>query len=179
MPGVREELSSALVAGDETVKAAGANAGSPRMGTTLTMALVLWPLLYVAHVGDTRCYLLHGHKLQRLTTDHNLAEKLAGADGQLETAEHLQNILWNSLGGSNEIPQPELAKVELEAGDTLLLCSDGLNKHLTDERIQSVLEEPESSAVRAAKLVQMANAEGGTDNVTAIVAQVHQLTRGS
>jgi protein phosphatase len=175
LPGVGEELSSALVASDETVKVAGVQAGTPRMGTTLTMALVLWPMLYVAHVGDTRCYLLHGGALRRLTTDHNLAQQLADSAGpNVEAAEYLQNVLWNSLGGTDELPQPELAKAQLEPGDTLLLCSDGLNKHVSDEQIQRVLEGAEPSAKRAAKLVELANAGGGTDNITAVIAQMHR-----
>jgi PPM family protein phosphatase len=77
LPGVREQLSSALLIGDSTVKDAAAGTATPAMGTTLTMALVLWPMLYVAHVGDTRCYLLRSGTLRRLTTDHTLAQKMA------------------------------------------------------------------------------------------------------
>jgi protein phosphatase len=75
--GVRAQLSSALVAGDAQVKTTGAQTNTPHLGTTLTIALVLWPALYVAHVGDTRCYLLQSGTLWRLTTDHNLAQRLA------------------------------------------------------------------------------------------------------
>ena len=81
--GVRAQLSSALVAGDAQVKTTGAQTNTPQMGTTLTVALVLWPALYVAHVGDTRCYLLQSGTLWRLTTDHNLAQRLADESAAL------------------------------------------------------------------------------------------------
>jgi len=171
--GVRAQLSSALVAGDAQVKTTGAQTNTPHMGTTLTIALVLWPALYVAHVGDTRCYLLQSGTLWRLTTDHNLAQRLADeSPHSVDPPEYLQSILWNSLGATSELPVPEVAKKQLEPGATLLLCSDGLNKHVSDEQIKSVLERPESCAARAARLVELANAGGGSDNVTVVVAQL-------
>ncbi len=171
--GLRAQLSSALVAGDAQVKTTGAQTDTPHMGTTLTVALVLWPALYVAHVGDTRCYLLQSGKLWRLTTDHNLAQRLADeSPHSVDPPEYLQSILWNSLGATNELPVPEVAKKQLEPGATLLLCSDGLNKHVTDAQITAVLERRESCAARCARLVELANAGGGTDNVTVVVAQL-------
>jgi protein phosphatase len=68
---------------------------------------------------------------------------------------------------------PEVHKMRLEPGATLLLCSDGLNKHVTDERIEQVLKRRESCAARCAMLVDLANVGGGTDNVTVAVAQLH------
>jgi protein phosphatase len=139
----------------------------------LTIALLLGSALYVAHVGDTRCYLLQAGVLSRLTTDHNLAQKFAEmSPAGSDPPAHLQNILWNALGGSSDVPRPELAKVSLTPGATLLLCSDGLNKHVTDEQIQSVLESPTSCAARCARLVELANAGGGSDNITAVIATV-------
>jgi protein phosphatase len=173
--GVRQGLFSALVASDQVVRTTGVKSGSPHMGTTLTAALVLWPVMYVAHVGDTRCYLLRAGKLHRLTTDHNLAEKL-GPQESRRHAEDLQNILWNTLGASDELPRPELSKLDLLPGDTLLLCSDGLNKHVTDEQIQTVLESGSTSRASCARLVELALEGGGTDNVTAVVAQLKQGT---
>lgn len=176
LPDVREQLSVALVAGDQTVKSTGARTGTPHMGTTLTMALVLWPVLYVAHVGDTRCYLFRAGKLKRLTTDHTMAQQLSEISAEaIDPASHLHHILWNALGASEDLPKPEITKLELELGDVLLLCSDGLNKHVTDTQIVTVLTEGLSSAARSAKLVELANAAGGSDNVTAIVAEAVHL----
>lgn len=168
--GVRDGLSSAVLTGDASVKTAGAKTGTPRMGTTLTAVLVQWPLAYVAHVGDTRCYLLRGGKLLRLTNDHNMAARL-GPDDDRRNDEELQSILWNTLGASDELPRPDLNKLELALGDTLLLCSDGLNKHVSDEQLAAVLSSGDNSRVCCAKLVQMALDGGGTDNVTALVAR--------
>lgn len=170
---LRGELSTAVMAGDETVRAEGAQGGTPRMGTTLTMAFVLWPFVYIAHVGDTRCYLLASGQLRCLTTDHNLAQKFVEESPRpIEPPQQLQHILWNALGAGVDRPVPDVSKVELGSGGILLVCSDGLNKHVSDEIIQSVLESRESCAARAVKLVELANAGGGTDNITAIVAEV-------
>lgn len=172
MPGVRDALSSALVAGDETVRTAGAQSGAPHMGTTLTMAFVLWPNLYIAHVGDTRCYLLRSGQLQRLTTDHTVAQQIAEISSQpVEANSHLHHVLWNCLGGSDDQPRPEVARRELKLGDVLLLCSDGLTKHVDDQRISEVLGAGGPCSARAAKLVELANQAGGSDNITALVAQ--------
>jgi protein phosphatase len=169
--GVREQLSTALVTGDSTVKAVGAQAGSPRMGTTLTMALVQWPTLYVAHVGDSRAYVARGRHLRRLTTDHTVAQQLAERDPTLiNEGSALHNMLWNSLGGSEEVARPQLKKVALEVGDVLLLCSDGLTKYLGDPEISEMLASRESLAARCAQLVARANAAGGGDNVTVVIA---------
>jgi PPM family protein phosphatase len=176
--GVRAQLSSALVAGDAQVKTTGAQTSTPHMGTTLTIALVLWPALYVAHVGDTRCYLLQQGTLWRLTTDHNMAQRLADeSPHSIEPPEYLQSVLWNSLGATNELPVPEVAKKQLEPGATLLLCSDGLNKHVTDDQIKEVLLRRESCKARAARLVELANAGGGSDNTTVVVAQLSPVAK--
>ncbi|HYP89595.1 MAG TPA: protein phosphatase 2C domain-containing protein [Polyangiaceae bacterium] len=172
--GLRAQLSSALVMTDKTVKTTAAQSSTPQMGTTLTMALVLWPALYVAHVGDTRCYLLQSGLLRRLTTDHNLAQRFVDESPEsVEPPAHFQNILWNALGGTSGLPKPEVHKMRLEPGATLLLCSDGLNKHVSDQRIEQVLKRQDSCAARCAMLVELANEGGGTDNVTAVVAQLH------
>jgi protein phosphatase len=145
------------------------------MGTTLTTALVLWPFVYIAHVGDTRCYLFEAGQLRCLTTDHNLAQKFVEASAQpVDPPERLKHVLWNALGGGTERAVPDVSKVEVGPDAVLLLCSDGLNKHVSDPTIASVLASNTPCAERAAKLVELANAGGGTDNITAIVAHVRE-----
>jgi protein phosphatase len=179
-PGVRDQLSSALVVGDSTVKSTAAGTATPRMGTTLTMALVLWPVLYVAHVGDTRCYVLRSGQLKRLTTDHTVAQMvLANAVEPVHVDSRLHHTLWNSLGGSSELAKPEISTLELELGDVLLLCSDGLTKHVTDEEITALLSTGGPNAARCAKLVERANTGGGSDNVTVVVATAQPISTGS
>jgi protein phosphatase len=171
LPDVREQLSSALMVGDATVKRTGAYSGTPRMGTTLTAALVVWPLLYVAHVGDTRCYLLRGGRLSALTTDHTLAQKFAeegSPEAQVPDAWH--NVLWNSLGGSDDVPRPQISKHQLEPNDVLLLCSDGLTKHVSDEEIAALLAREPVNARRCEQLIARALETGGSDNITVVIA---------
>jgi protein phosphatase len=169
--GVGEQLASALVAGDSSVKVAATHSTTPRMGTTLTMALVFWPSLYVAHVGDTRLYLLRGGQLSRLTVDHTMAQKVLDETVEpIEPGSELHHVLWNSLGGSSALPEPQILKLDLKLGDRLLLCSDGLTKHLPDTEILAELSLGESSPACCAKLVDRANAAGGSDNVTVLVA---------
>lgn len=171
LPGVRDQLASALVEGDSTVKLTGARSGTPHMGTTLTIALVLWPIAYVAHVGDTRCYLYRSGQLCRLTTDHTLAQRLQEISPEtIEDTSRLHHVLWNSLGASEELPQPEIQKLTLQSGDTLLLCSDGVTKHLNDAELTRLLAGAVGAEQRCAMLVELANGEGGTDNMTAVVA---------
>ncbi len=173
LTGVRGELSTALVTGDSTVKAVGAQAGTPRMGTTLTMALVQWPILYVAHVGDSRGYVARGGQMHRLTTDHTVAEQIAERDPTLiDEGSAFHHMLWNSLGGGEEVARPELTKFLLEVGDVLLLCSDGLSKYVSEAAISEVLASGEPLAARSAKLVASANAAGGPDNVTVVIASI-------
>ena len=172
--GVRDQLSTAVVNTDQSVKATGVQAGNPRMGTTLTLALVVWPVLYVAHVGDTRCYLWRDNQLTRLTTDHTVAQQLAEHSPQpLDPRSPLHSMLWNSLGGSEHVPVPQISKLPLRLGDQLLLCSDGLDKHVSDAELAQVLALPETPAARCQRLIDRANAEGGTDNVSVVIAMTH------
>jgi serine/threonine protein phosphatase PrpC len=171
LPGVREELATALQEGDSTVKLTGERAGTPHMGTTLTMAFVTWPVAYIAHVGDTRCYLYRAGELRRLTTDHTLAQRLAElSPGAVDASSRLHHVLWNSLGASPELPQPEIRKLTLVSGDLLLLCSDGITKHLTDAELSRLLSGSASAEQRCAMLIERGTTAGGTDNLTAVVA---------
>lgn len=147
------------------------------MGTTLTMALIMWPALYVAHVGDTRCYLYRGGKLARLTTDHTVAEQMARASAMpVDPRSHLNHVLWNALGASADAPQPEIRRHGLAPSDLILLCSDGLTKHVGDEQIAQCLSTPASAQERCAMLVARANAQGGTDNITVLLAELDAAT---
>lgn len=173
LPEVREQLSSALIVGDSTVKSTGVRAGTPQMGTTLTAAFLLWPILYVAHVGDSRCYLLRAGTLNRLTTDHTLAQQFADQSQEpTEVPFSWHNMLWNSLGGSEEVPKPQITKTSLAVGDLLLLCSDGLTTHVSDQEIAALLASNRPNAERCNELIQRANDNGGSDNITVVIASV-------
>lgn len=171
LPDVREQLSSAIAIGDETVKNVGAKIGTPRMGTTLSVAFIVWPLLYVAHVGDSRCYLLRDAKLSRLTTDHTVAQQFAEQSKRPEEVpDSWHHMLWNSLGGSEELPKPQIRKHHLRAEDILMLCSDGLTNHVSDEEIAAILQAERDNPRRCARLIDLANERGGSDNITVVAA---------
>ena len=171
--GVRAKLASALLAGDEAIRTeASAGAGEARMGTTLTLAVVTGLVLYVAHVGDSRCYLFRNGALQQLTSDHTVANQIAQMGGNVSEAAQLNNILWNCLGGGDgTFPQPEVLRHALEPGDSVLLCSDGLTNELDEAAIVGQLTSPGSSHEVSAALVDLANRHGGQDNITAVVAR--------
>jgi serine/threonine protein phosphatase PrpC len=171
-------LTSALVVGDAHVRLAAAHSATPRMGTTLTMALVFWPTLYLAHVGDTRCYLLRAGQFSRLTTDHTMAQKVTEATAEpIDPASELHHVLWNSLGGNESLPEPQIVKLKLEVNDRLLFCSDGLTKHVSDQQILATLAVGPNMVV-CERLIALANDAGGSDNVTVLVADARafQLT---
>ncbi|HVS01759.1 MAG TPA: protein phosphatase 2C domain-containing protein [Thermoanaerobaculia bacterium] len=143
------------------------------MGTTLTVAAIHDGWLRAAHVGDTRLYLWRGGRLHRLTTDHTMAEKMA-AEGWLppgSDSSRWSSVLWNSLGAGQR-PEIEETAVEVEPGDVVLLCSDGLSDMLDDRRIGELMAGAESAHRACDALLSAALEAGGRDNVTAVVARV-------
>jgi serine/threonine protein phosphatase PrpC len=170
-----EELRTALEACQRSIKdAQTADPGHGRMGTTLTMAYVLWPRLYVVHAGDSRAYLIRDETMHQLTRDHTLAQKLVDS-GRLEPAEaegsRWSNVLYNCIGGGRDDLNPDVYKVMLRVGDTLFLCSDGMTKVLSDERVAAVLRTAGAAKAAVTQLVAAANSGGGPDNITAIVVR--------
>ena len=146
------------------------------MGTTLTLAYVIWPKMYVVHAGDSRCYLIRDRICEQITTDHTLARQLVEAGGlkpEEEAESRWGNVLWNVLGGhgKNELTA-EVRLVELKPGDTVLLCSDGLSRYLSAEAIAEVFTETTQDLHAVCHhLVGLANGAGGEDNVTVVVAK--------
>ena len=144
------------------------------LGTTLTAAVVSWPHLWLAHAGDSRAYLSRGGRLHRLTRDHTMAERMR-EEGLLSPGEpvaRLESMLWNAVGGGTEGLEIEQARERLEPGDGLLLCSDGLTRHLSDEELARRLARDLPAAELCDRLVRAANAAGGEDNVTVVLARV-------
>lgn len=171
---LHDELKATLEACQRSVAAAANAPGRGRMGTTLTMAYLLWPRLYVVHAGDSRCYLLRGRRLEQVTKDHTVAQKLVD-EGALSPSEaensRWSHVLYNCIGGGTDDVSPEVYHATLEPGDVLMLCSDGLTKVLSDEKLQEELAGPQTAEQTCRRLVDMANAAGGPDNVTVVVAR--------
>ncbi len=142
-------------------------------GTTLTVALVSWPEAWIAHVGDSRAYLWRSGRLERLTRDHTMAERLReeGIVGRRQKVPNWESVLWNALGPSGEEAQVEERHERLEPGDRLLLCSDGLTRHLRDGELEKRLAQRMPSRELCDELVAATNDAGGEDNVTVVVAR--------
>lgn len=144
------------------------------MGTTLTIAYSVGSRLFVIHVGDSRCYLLHGSELQRLTHDHTLVAEMIsrGALQPEEAARHrLRHVITNVVGGHDVGVKVECHRLELEADDMLLLCSDGLTEMVADDRIAAVLQAQRDPREACERLVAEANEQGGKDNITVVAAR--------
>ncbi len=143
------------------------------MGTTLTAVRSLGRDLLITHVGDSRAYLLRAGGLHRLTRDHTYAQLLVDT-GQLAPGDvsnsRYRHVLMNALGGSSQEVQVDADRLQLEDGDRLLLCSDGLTDLVDDGTIAEILRDATRSSDACERLVQRALDNGGQDNVTVIVA---------
>ena len=172
---VLRDFKAALRNADACVyEAAGSNPGLRGMGTTLTMAYVLDTDLFVAHVGDSRCYLLRGGALHQLTHDDTLVQQMieTGLLSPDKAAEHsFRHVITNVVGGPTPGIHTEVHRIHLESGDAVLLCTDGLTCMLPDDRIATVLQACSSPEDACQQLIRLANEQGGHDNITAIVAR--------
>jgi len=144
------------------------------MGTTVTMAFHVGAQLCVVHVGDSRAYVYRDRELHQLTQDHTLIADMvrSGALRPDQVAGHgLRHVITNVVGGQELGVQVEARAFEVQAGDRLLLCSDGLTEMVTNEAIAATLEaEPEPEAA-AKKLLTQANEGGARDNITLVIVQ--------
>lgn len=162
------------------------NAG---MGTTLILALVTGNSLYVAWCGDSRAYKYSPSLMERrnkydlphlkiLTHDHSVVWDMVRKgklDPNAARAHELSNVITQSLGDPSNDPKAESAMYNIAAGDKILVCSDGLNSMLPDEFIQELLAHEESVDQIGISLIEAANAEGGYDNVSVILAQIDSV----
>jgi protein phosphatase len=159
---------------DALMKAAKHDPDLSGMGTTLTLSVSHGSDLLIAHVGDSRCYLLTAGKLVRLTKDQTMAQLLAdlGVIREAEVATHRQrNVLLDAISttAGSKIAV-ELRHVHLTDGDKLLLSSDGLTDMVTDDDIRAILQADKPAAESCEALVEAALAAGGKDNITVILA---------
>jgi len=144
------------------------------MGTTLTVAYSFCSDLFVAHAGDSRAYLFREGRLQKLTRDHTLAQRLVdrGALPAEALATHrFRHVLTNALGGRSSHIETEIEHFHLADCDRLLLCTDGLSDMLDDDSIMEVLRQVDAPGDACRELVDRALAAGGKDNVTVIAAK--------
>ena len=172
--------SAAHLANKKIFESAHENPEQEGMGATLTAAWIDGSRLSIAHVGDSRAYLLRSGSLQQLTSDHSLvAEQVR--QGILTPAEAeesaMQSVLLRALGSQPDIPI-DAEEHLLIARDILLLCSDGLTRMVIEAEIAGTLQSEPDAKRAAEKLVELANERGGADNVTVVVVRVGAESRG-
>ncbi|MEJ2012543.1 MAG: protein phosphatase 2C domain-containing protein [Anaerolineales bacterium] len=141
--------------------------------TTLTCALVIGEKCTLAHVGDSRAYMITGSDIQQLTRDHSLVQELidTGTITEEQAADHPQrNVLWNAMGKALDV-KVDSATHPFPAGASLLICSDGLWGVVSDEDMRRVVTDSLSPQLACEALVKAANEAGGPDNVTVILVQ--------
>ncbi len=166
-----ERLEGSVRIAHDRITAAAAGHHPP--ATTLTMVLLVAPRAYVVHVGDSRAMFVRKGRLRVLTRDQTMGEELldVGAITQEQAQRsRFRDQLTSALGSS--AMTPTLGLVDLRAGDVLLLCTDGLTKHVTDERITEVLSDPGTVEQVTARLMEDALVGGGTDNISIVVARL-------
>lgn len=169
---IGDRLQRAFAHAHEGIRAAGREDSSLRgMGTTLVVAVIEDGAATIGHVGDSRAYALRDGTLIQLTEDHSWVREQVAA-GHLSPAqarEHpFKSVVTRALGGEQPV-EAELTRVQLETGDLLILCSDGLTTMLTDEEIAALLVEGGSMSEMTQRLVNAANELGGADNITVVL----------
>lgn len=176
----RRIVSAVHLANKKVFESGEGNPEQQGMGATMTAAWINWPQLSIAHVGDSRVYLLRNGSLQQLTSDHSLvAEQVRRGIISAAEAEqsNLQSVLLRALGTQPEV-EVDSEQVELFPRDILLLCSDGLTRMVIETEIAAtLLAEPDPQRA-ADKLVALANENGGIDNVTVIVVSIVPEPKG-
>jgi len=147
--------------------------GSSGPATTLTMAMLIWPRAYIVQVGDSRAFYLRKGRLRQLTRDQTAGEFMVNSGAWTEEQAKkapFSGTLASALGGTEMTPAVGL--VDLEPGDTLLLCSDGLTRHVSNDQIAEVLGRAGDAESACRALVDAALAGGGHDNVTVVTARM-------
>lgn len=138
--------------------------------TTLTMVLLIWPRAYLIHVGDSRAYVRRRGKVQQLTRDQTIGEYMIniGAWTEEQAARAKPAATLSSAIGGSELT-PVVGLIDLEPGDGLMLCTDGLTKHVSDDRIANIFGSPGDAETVGRQLLSDALTGGGTDNIAVIV----------
>ncbi|WP_442509371.1 PP2C family protein-serine/threonine phosphatase [Novipirellula sp. SH528] len=147
------------------------------MGSTLTMAYIAWPRMFLVHVGDSRCYLLRGGGIKQLTRDHTRSSSILGHRNSDElhsdSEQPMTHLLWNMLGGKDE-PHPDAASHQLQIGDAIVLCTDGLTQYVNRKRIAELIASDRPLENACNQAIQEANDAGGSDNATIVACRFRE-----
>jgi protein phosphatase len=181
-PEATQRLLSAIALLSEQVRCGSqGQPGLDGMGATVVLALLRGTQVLIAHMGDSRAYLVCHGCLEQLTTDHSLVQLLldCGEITSNDAASHpAQGQLTRYIGMPGE-PLPEARLLALCPGDRLLLCSDGLTGMVRDAELLALLQKRLAPRIVCQRLIAAANAAGGTDNITALVVSVsRRVVRG-
>ncbi len=173
-PPARRVLTAIRLANQEIVRSVRRDRTKRGMGTTVVIALIRGRRAYIGSVGDSRVYLVRGRAMRQLTSDHTFVNEQvrAGAISEEEARRHpARNILTRAVGSQEDV-EADLLEQDLEAGDLLLLCSDGLTSMANDDEILRVAGGSANDLQTICrKLVELANSRGGDDNVTVVVVR--------
>jgi protein phosphatase len=174
-----DKLREAIQAANTSIMQKAATTPEMRgMGTTVTLAFVRGTYAIVAHVGDSRAYLVDSddRTITQITSDHSFVEALlaAGHITKEQADEHpMKNVLYRALGQAEDV-EIDMYYKRLHIGDRLVLCSDGLTRHVKPDEIAQLALSDENPDVASQKLIDLANERGGEDNVSVIVVSVEQ-----
>ncbi len=148
-------------------------------GATVVACLIKGGKAFIGHMGDSRAYLIRGNKFERLTVDHTIVNYLisSGVITEEEGKNHPYRHTITRCAGMKDEPQAEINAIDLENGDRLLLCTDGLTGMLTDKEIEKILLEEGDLNRACRKLIDSANTAGGKDNITAVIIQYGEKKR--
>ncbi len=170
----KRALEEAFRSANEETRRQARSADRRGMGSTLVALYAPSSSAWTAHVGDSRVYLWRNKELKRLTQDHSavteLARRTPGLESELRRSA-LAHVLTRCLGMEGEAV-PEIRPVQIEPGDRLLLCCDGLTDMVSDEELGRILSSGLSADALCRSLVEMANEAGGQDNITVVVVDV-------
>jgi protein phosphatase len=172
-----DALREAAIKAHDVVRAeAVAELGGRQMATTLSLGIVVWPWMYVLQVGDSRCYFYENGELRQITRDQTIAQNLVDQGvlkkEQLKSSP-LNHVLASAIGASEAMP--EVTRVDVrQRGCVILVCTDGLTKHVTDAEIAAHVAKMESSEQVCHDLLQLALDRGGTDNITLVAGRARK-----
>ena len=174
-----DALRAAAIEAHDVVRAeAVAELGGRQMATTLSLGIAVWPWLYVLQVGDSRCYVHQDGVLRQVTKDQTVAQGLAD-EGVLKPEQvkssPLKHVLASAIGASAAVP--EVSRVNIaQRGTVILVCTDGLTKHVSDDEIGQCFAAMESAEQVCTQLLDLALERGGSDNITLVVGRARKVS---
>ena len=143
------------------------------MGTTVVAATIIDNILCVANVGDSRLYVINHEKIKQITRDHSLVEemvRMGGLKREQARSHPDKNIITRAIGAQDDL-EIDFFRIQLDKGDMILMCSDGLTNMIDDEEIKMILQGKRDIVEKAEELVKAANNNGGKDNIAVILVE--------